>query len=122
MTTCRNCERELTPLNTPICTQCGALVTSNIVNSNIVNVGVKTQPQPTGWVNIDSTGVVSAEAFLRRLASVRGSKIVSSGSMATVDIAHAQACGRFFVLEDGLGFAFIPPAPEVSTANSVTSP
>jgi len=45
----------------------------------------------------------SPEAFLERLPAERGA-IVSSADCSATEIAQAQACGRWHVNEDGMGY------------------
>ena len=50
---------------------------------------------------------MTADQLLDKLAR-EGGVIVSSGVMTASGIAQAQACGRFYVNQDHLGFAHLP--------------
>lgn len=52
------------------------------------------------------------------LLAANGGKIVSSSSLTELEIAHARAKDRFYVDENGLGFAFIPEKEECNTIYS----
>lgn len=43
-----------------------------------------------------------------KLARDGKGRIVSSGDLCTAAISEAQACNRFYVDEDGFGFAYLP--------------
>jgi hypothetical protein len=50
-----------------------------------------------------------ALAFLKRTTSNANARIVSSGDLTNLQIAEAQACGRFYVEPGGgLGWALLP--------------
>lgn len=53
------------------------------------------------------TGLMDAEAMFRLARDGKG-RIVSSGDLCAEAISEAQACKRFFVDEDGFGFAYLP--------------
>lgn len=43
-----------------------------------------------------------------------GGSIVSSNDCSHVEIAVADACGRFYVRDDGMGFVYRLPSEEMS--------
>lgn len=51
--------------------------------------------------------MLSAEEFLKQ-AITQGGRIVSSGDLSTLQIAEAQAFGKFWVNDAGFGFAILP--------------
>lgn len=50
---------------------------------------------------------MTAEKLLEKL-SREGGVIVSSNDVSTTGIAIAQACGRFYVNKDNMGFVHLP--------------
>ena len=56
---------------------------------------------------------MTAERFLKLLNG--GGHIVSSNDLSVYQIAQARACHRFYVDDDGFGYAYFPP---VAASNS----
>lgn len=54
---------------------------------------------------------LAAEKLLRR--TVQGGSIVSTAKLSSVHIAVANVCGHVLVVDDGLGFVYIPSSPDV---------
>jgi len=71
------------------------------------------------FLNNEANKDNEALKFVKRLQE--GGKIVSSGSLSIASISQAQACNRFFVDEEGFGYAYFPKHAIITGTRMVSS-